>query len=280
MKSEKTEKRYENRRAQVSPRLPSMRSFAVNYYFLPFSHLKMILTIMILCNLFMGFSVQASSGFEHYEVILSRAPFGEEPPPSETAQPERPAGEFAKQYRLCMLYEDVHGQLKAGLVSKTNNKNFFLQVGQSDENLELVEVRLEEGLAILRQGGESAQLILEGLGTPMMPLSQREAVAAAVSPVDSGVITHVRRSGGDSAPEHIQMALTDSTPKQAHLTIRKIPLQIANGDSPELNDPSGLNDTLISNGKSPAPPKKSVAVRAPVKGNYLVQSVPNRYNPF
>jgi hypothetical protein len=119
---------------------------------------------LILFLLLTASSVHANHDMSRYEIIMKREPFGKEPLADETPVVQ-PTGTFAKQYRLCMLYTDAQGRLKAGLVSKTNNKNFFLQVGESDAGFDLVEVRLEDGVAIVRQGNETAILMLEGLGS-------------------------------------------------------------------------------------------------------------------
>jgi hypothetical protein len=178
---------------------------------------SVILVLCILCLSWFSPDAQASSGFEHYEVILSRAPFGKEPPPSETAQPAAPVGEFAKQYRLCMLYEDAHGQLKAGLVSKTNNKNFFLQVGESESGLSLVEVRLEENVAVVRKGAELAQLTLEGVGTPVITAT----AASGVSPVEGNRVVAKAGSGQIGVKKgysFLQPVLPEARPQQTTST--------------------------------------------------------------
>jgi hypothetical protein len=212
-----------------------------------------------------GSSVFAAHDLSRYEAIIDRAPFGKEPPPGESAASAQPAGEFARQYRLCMLYEGTTGQLKAGIVSKVNNKNFFLQVGESEAGLSLIEVRLEEGVAILRQGGETAQLILEGLATPL------SSVAAVASlPSEPAPAQQIRRAGKEAAPEHILAALNDSSPKQPRITVRKTK-PASSGDSANFDE----NSTALSAGA-----EQTVVAAAPAAGNYLVQSVPKRYNPF
>jgi hypothetical protein len=240
---------------KFSSLLRSMRSFAVNNYSLPSVRLKMILSI-----LFAGSSAFAAYDLSRYEAIIDRAPFGKEPP-SETAEPARPDGEFARQYRLCMLYKNSDGQLKAGLVSKTNNKNFFLQVGESGEGLSLVDIRLEDGVAVLQQGDETAQLILEGLGTPWGPISPASATASSAP---ATALQQVRRVGADQIPEHIRLSLVDSSPKQPRIAISR-----SSGGGAE--NPAETRNEIST---------RPATVKKPYSGNYLVQSVPQRYNPF
>ncbi len=224
--------------------------------------------------------VFAGHDWDRYEIIMERSPFGKEPLTEESADQAKPSGEFAKQYRLCMLYEDAHGQLKAGIVSKVNNKNFFLQVGESSKEFSLVEVRLEEGIAILQQGDETAQLLLEGLGTPILSAPQGVAVASSAA---SFAPQQIRRTGTRSAPEHILAALTDSSPKQAQITVRKTRTVEFSGESSDPSDGVGSPEPLISNENSAAFSSgagKTVAAQALAPANYLVQSVPERWNPF
>lgn len=228
--------------------------------------MKNVLYILLLA----GTTAFAGYDWSRYEVIAERAPFGKEPPPSETAEAVKPAGEFAKQYRLCMLYESVSGQLKAGIVSKVNNKNFYLQVGESENGLSLLEVRLEEGIAILQQGGETAQLLLEGLGgDPAAALAQRgiSAAVAALAP-ETTLVQQIRQTGSTSAPEHILAGLTDSFPKQPQITVHQT-----------IPDPIEDSGSTVNTVEAP-PAALAVVARAPTSANYLVQSVPKRLSPF
>ena len=227
--------------------------------------MKYALYILLLA----GTTAFAGYDWSRYEVIAEREPFGKEPPPSEAAEIAKPVGDFAKQYRLCMLYESVSGQLKAGIVSKVNNKNFYLQVGESENGISLVEVRLEEGVAILQQGGETAQLLLEGLGgDPAAALAQR-GISAAVAALAPGttLVQQIRQTGSTSAPEHILAGLTDSAPKQAQITVRQT-----------IPDP--IEDSASAGNIAEALPTVSVVAKAPAPANYLVQSVPKRLRPF
>lgn len=222
---------------------------------------------ILLAFLLTGFSAFAAHDWSRYEVIAERSPFGKEPPLSETADAAKPTGEFAKQYRLCMLYEGTTGQLKAGIVSKVNNKNYFLEVGESEEGLSLVEVRLEEGIVVLQQGGETAQLLLEGVGgDPAAALAQKAvASAAAQAPINS-IAQQFRRAGKESAPEHILVGLTDAMPKQPRITVRQT-----------IPDP--VEDSGLAVNES-RPVVSAVVAKAPVSANYLVQSVPKQFSPF
>lgn len=224
-------------------------------------------------------SARAGYDMSRYEFIMERSPFGKEPPQDEQTVQAKPAGEFAKQYRLCMLYEDASGQLKAGLVSKTNNKNFFLQVGGNESGLNLVEVRLEEGVAVLEQDGERAQLALEGLNRPVDAAPAAPATVATTSAEPARLI---RREGQNVAPSHILVALTDSSPKHPQMTVRKTrSAASADGSSVQgspVELPAGFD--AGASGSSSAPVTVASARPAERTLNYLIQRVPERYNPF
>ena len=81
--------------------------------------------------------------FSKYQVILDRKPFGVAPPP-EVVQPVfTPENSFAKSLRMCALLEDDNG-IRIGLIDQSNNKNFFLSVGQTEENIDaLIKERAE-----------------------------------------------------------------------------------------------------------------------------------------
>lgn len=139
------------------------------------------------------------------------------------AEPVYSAGEVAKQYRLCMLYEDASGQLKAGLVSKVNNRNFFLQIGESQDGLRLTDVRLEQGVALIELGGELAELTMEGVNFPQ----RNAAFSGGTSAVLAAASIYTRpqffkRKDAPDVPEHIQAALLTPVPEpqQPRMTLK------------------------------------------------------------
>ncbi|MGE4490457.1 MAG: hypothetical protein AB7E95_13025 [Kiritimatiellales bacterium] len=223
--------------------------------------------------LFAGASTQAAHEWGRYQAIMDRSPFGKEPPLPETPAVSRPAGEFAKQYRLCMLYEDALGQLKAGLVSKTNNKNFFLQVGESEDDLSLVDVQIEEGIAVLQKGSETAQLVLERLDLPAVPESVPQKTEAASISIRPQI---VRRAGAPDAPRHVQQALKDSEPKKAVLTLR-FRHEPGGASSADSGPSVGLSNAVGSGRLSGAASPATVGTKKTIEkgGGYSIQPVPS-----
>jgi len=236
-------------------------------------------TVLFLALIAAG-TVQADHDWSRYEFIIERSPFGKEPPPPETMSADRPAGSFAKEYRLSMLYKDAGGRLKAGMVSKVNNKSLLLSVGESDGDISLVDVQMEDGTAVLQRGQETAQLLLEGLdipfsaGAPGPNVPQNDPVQIVTRP------TIFRRAGTERAPAHIRMALKDSAPKRATLTVvkkKKSPVtdtgdeetSLHSSTRPSGNSVSGGSAGLSTAGNTPVPKETSSD-----NSGYLVQSAP------
>ncbi len=169
--------------------------------------------VLLISLLLLSPAAQASSGWSRYETIIARAPFGQQPPAPETPVVQ-PDAAFAKQYRLCMLYKDSQGNFRAGLVSKTSNKNLILCLGESENGLSLIDVRLAEGVAVLKKGDETAYLTLEGLNTPS------ESPAFAAIQKNTAAQT-VQRSGSTGVSRQIQEALKDSAPRHPHLRVTR-----------------------------------------------------------
>lgn len=109
-------------------------------------------------------------GFERYQVIINKRPFGEEPPEAATVQVSINES-FAKNLRLTMIYEGASGDLRVGIIDNATNKSYLLEVGESEDNIELVEADIKASEALLRKGNEVALFKLES-GTPQMVQSQ------------------------------------------------------------------------------------------------------------
>jgi hypothetical protein len=83
-------------------------------------------------------------------------------------------------------------------------------------------------------------------------------------------VRQVHRAGTAAVPEHILAELTDSSPKQARITVRN-------------TNPSPSADAVDvgENGSASSPEvRPPVVAKAPVAANYVVQTVPKRYSPF
>ncbi len=103
----------------------------------------------------------APTGFDRYQIILERKPFGALPADAASTQVTVPAAEsFARTIRLSALYEREDGTVRVGLVDAQSNDSFFLGIGDSQNGIELVAANFEDEEAVLRRGTEMAVLRL------------------------------------------------------------------------------------------------------------------------
>jgi hypothetical protein len=124
-------------------------------------------------------AVAVQEGFQRYQIIIDKRPFGEEPPeaPGPTQIPLNQS--FAKDLRLTMLFEGPGGDIRAGIVNNALNKNYILKVGQGEDNIELVEADIEKSEAMLKKGNEVALFKLEE-GKPE-PLTRQQQTSRTSS---------------------------------------------------------------------------------------------------
>ena len=99
--------------------------------------------------------------FERYQLILDRKPFGvlvEEAP----AMAGSVIPPFVQHWRLSAMVANAEGS-KAGLVDKRSNQSFLLAIGEkTDDGVELVETRPEDGSVVLTWQGQTFVLDLDG----------------------------------------------------------------------------------------------------------------------
>ncbi len=102
----------------------------------------------------------ADEGFNRYQLIIDKHPFGEEPPEAETVQISLTQS-FAKNLRLSMIFEGPDGDVRVGVVDAASKKSYILHMGEEEDGLELVEADLRASEALLRKGNEVALFKLE-----------------------------------------------------------------------------------------------------------------------
>lgn len=100
-------------------------------------------------------------GFDRYEVILHRRPFGdvpiEEPPPENPVPTE---ASFVKNLRICSMTQPEGSGIKVGIVDAAAKKNYILAVGETDGGITLVSADMMEEQAVLQVGTEVAMVKL------------------------------------------------------------------------------------------------------------------------
>ena len=123
-------------------------------------------------------SGQGGIGFERYEVILNRRPFAATVAVSVAQPPAGPAEilDTFKPYRLCAI--TVWGDtIRVGLIDTEANppKPYFLQIGDSEDGLELLEASFDRSAVLLAKGTQEQWLSLEGDASGQAPVPQLQA---------------------------------------------------------------------------------------------------------
>lgn len=132
--------------------------------------------------------------FSHYEVILSRKPFGDLTKPaassSQSDVPDQSAVEQAKEEQALARQVDMvavnrtpRGKIAVGFIDKGEKppKNYYLNVGDSSGGFTVVDADFTEETATIEKDGVSICL---KLGKGMIPKKGAEEVSApAVPPV-------------------------------------------------------------------------------------------------
>jgi len=132
--------------------------------------------LILLCAALSGVAVE--DGFAPYQLIIDKHPFGEEPPETETVQISLNQS-FARNLRLSMLFEGPNGDLRAGFIDASRNKNYILSLEEPQDGLELIEANLSASEALLRKGNEVALFKLKA-GAPE-PLTKKQQTARTTS---------------------------------------------------------------------------------------------------
>lgn len=133
------------------------------------------------------FASDGTPDFSRYAFIIERAPFGTPAPAVTTTAP--PAESPLATFRLSALVLDSLGRPQVGLVDERNGRSYFLRVGQSEDGIEVLAVRMEEESATVRVQGQEGTLRLAGAASPPSVAPGRgRAPAAAGAPAAMGLM--------------------------------------------------------------------------------------------
>ena len=128
-----------------------------------------------------SYAFAEAPGFERYEVILSRMPFGAEPallPGGAAGQPVPPEESFAKNLKMCAVTRNfINGKPQVGLVDAASKKNYFLAVGEEQDGILVVEADYEGERARLRKGAEDVWIQMSDAKT-MVTIAQAPPTGA------------------------------------------------------------------------------------------------------
>jgi hypothetical protein len=106
-----------------------------------------------------------TTDFSRYSIILTRKPFGEPPAEIAGANTTPAAMSFTKSLKMVAITEDANGETKVGFVDIPANKNYYLNVGESEDGIELVDANYEAESALLRKGSEEQWINMAGEGS-------------------------------------------------------------------------------------------------------------------
>ena len=143
--------------------------------------MKKIGFAVLLVGLGAGMAWADAPDFEKYRVILDRKPFGVAPSPDAGAANVPPAESFAKTIRMSAILQ-VEAGVKVGLIDTSNNKNFFLCVGDTEEGIELVSANYEDEEAVLKKGSEMAVIKLQSGDIQTLTPAEQQARLNANQP--------------------------------------------------------------------------------------------------
>ncbi len=152
-----------------------------------------------------------AAGFDNYEVILERQPFGT--PPVEKA-PDPSAGPppeaFVLGYRLTAITRDEAGLINVGIVDQKTRKSYLLSPGDLEDGLFVGDVEIENGEAQLCKGNEKYWMSLATGGvttnraarlaaTNKPPVKAAAPIVAPAPPPSSALFTSPRPSRSPSS---------------------------------------------------------------------------------
>jgi hypothetical protein len=107
----------------------------------------------------------AEPDFAHYQVILDRKVFGEvRVVPTNAAAAATgipPPGSFIKDLRMCAITEDGT-DLRVGIVDVKQNKSYLFRVGETLDEITLVDADFVDESALLRKGAEEYPIFMKG----------------------------------------------------------------------------------------------------------------------
>jgi len=109
--------------------------------------------------------VWEDKGFDYYEIILDREPFGHSPEEGAAQTQEQMVvpqqQSFARSLRLSALWKIEGVGIRAGIMDLQNKQNYTLAVGDSIEGIELVSADYDGESVVVRKGAEHAQLEMQ-----------------------------------------------------------------------------------------------------------------------
>ena len=130
---------------------------AMNIYpKLRLSAISIIIALVTACMC--AYAGNKPAGFERYNVILERRPFGEISPSDVSVTPIEES--FAKHLEMRDII-DYGYEIRVGFLDKKSKENIYLGIGENIDGIELVSVDYENEEATLRKDHETSVLALK-----------------------------------------------------------------------------------------------------------------------
>ena len=124
--------------------------------------------------------------FSRYDVILDRKPFGE-PPAAETPAtppPATAATSFIKDIRMCAITDNPDFGVRVGFVNLAAKKNYYMRVGETEDEIQVVDADYEKEAALLQKGADAFWINMAG---QVNPGSSGPFSTATAAPADGAV---------------------------------------------------------------------------------------------
>lgn len=126
----------------------------------------------ILIGISIAAGLHADDGFQRYQMILEKQPFGQDPPGMDVVQIPITQS-FARTLRLSMMFEGPEGDIRVGITDVEKKKDYVLRMGQEVDGLELVDADLGASEAMVRRDNEVALFKLAAADPTPIPKSEQ-----------------------------------------------------------------------------------------------------------
>ena len=159
--------------------------------------MKELFQITVLCLTGLNaVTAWSAGGFDRYQIILERKPFGEPPPILDVPPPpEQPVEDppWARTYRLCSVYESNSKRVQVALLDMKTNKPVMLTLGEPPvEGIELISADILDEEAILLKNGQRVTMKLEASKAPKPRVASKSKKTRKVSTRNSSRSTAMR----------------------------------------------------------------------------------------
>ena len=212
------------------------------------------------------------AGYDRYDVILKRKPFGALPerpvesavaaPPEVLVDPENPPrGAFIESLRICALTETDFG-LRVGIVDIKSKPQavYFLYPGESENGLMVMEADFPGERALLRKGEEAYWL---GMNDPAGAKTASSTVTAGKGGAVAKATESKRLSYADklSKRRELEAKRLEALTRPAEITgealqehLRNMQMEALRSGAPALPIPltQEMDDILVEEGVLPA----------------------------